>query len=70
MIGWINFLHDSISGRRMRPVQDIDAGVVTSEKRGQRNSAVMIRAILKLSQLDPNWSLPSRLENNPLVWML
>ena len=26
--------------------------------------------MLGMHQLDPNWSLPSRLEENPLVWML
>ena len=26
--------------------------------------------IFKMDQLDPNWTLPSRLEDNPMVWML
>jgi hypothetical protein len=26
--------------------------------------------MLKMYQLDPNWSLPSRLEDNPMTWML
>ena len=26
--------------------------------------------MLRLHQLDPNWSLPSRIDDNPLVWML
>ena len=26
--------------------------------------------MLKLHQLDPDWTLPSRLEDNPMVWML
>lgn len=29
-----------------------------------------IRKMLKIYQLDPNWSLPSRLDDNPMVWML
>ena len=29
-----------------------------------------IRKMLKMYQLDPNWTLPSRLEDNPMVWML
>ena len=28
-----------------------------------------IRKMLKMYQLDPNWTLPSRLDN-PMVWML
>jgi hypothetical protein len=26
--------------------------------------------MFKMYQLDPNWSLPSRLDSNPMVWML
>jgi hypothetical protein len=26
--------------------------------------------MFKMHQLDPNWSLPSRLDDNPMVWML
>jgi hypothetical protein len=26
--------------------------------------------MFKMYQLDPNWTLPSRLEDNPMVWML
>ena len=29
-----------------------------------------IRKMFRMHQLDPNWTLPSRLEDNPLVWML
>jgi hypothetical protein len=26
--------------------------------------------MLKIYQLDPNWTLPSRVDDNPMVWML
>jgi hypothetical protein len=26
--------------------------------------------MLKIYQLDPNWTLPSRLDDNPMVWPL
>jgi hypothetical protein len=26
--------------------------------------------MFKMYQLDPNWTLPSRLEDNPMVWTL
>jgi hypothetical protein len=29
-----------------------------------------IRDLLSMSQLDPDWTLPSRVEKNPLIWML
>ena len=30
----------------------------------------VVRTMLGMYQLDPNWSLSSRLQSNPLVWML
>ncbi len=29
-----------------------------------------IRKMLKMHPLDPAWTLPSRMQDNPLVWML
>lgn len=29
-----------------------------------------IRKMLKVHQLDPAWTLPSRLDSNPMVWMV
>ena len=67
-IGWVNFLHDKSQTPRMR-LSDIDAGFGVSESSGAAKLAA-IRKMLKIHQLDPNWTLPSRLEDNPLVWML
>lgn len=39
------------------------------ESTGNAKSKV-VRTLLGMYQLDPNWSLSSRLQNNPLVWML
>lgn len=39
------------------------------ESTGNAKSKV-VRTLLGMHQLDPNWSLSSRLQNNPLVWML
>jgi hypothetical protein len=30
----------------------------------------VIRKMMKMHQFDPNWTLPSQLEGNPMVWML
>ena len=30
----------------------------------------VIRKMFDIYPLDPNWSLPSRLDKNPMVWML
>jgi Domain of unknown function (DUF6398) len=67
-IGWVNFLHDKSQTPHMR-LSDIDAGFGVSESSGAAKLAA-IRKLLKLHPLDPNWTLPSRLEDNPLVWML
>ena len=41
----------------------------TSPSNGAAKLAA-IRKMLGMHQLDPNWSLPSRLQDNPMVWML
>jgi hypothetical protein len=67
-IGSVNFLGDPSQTPYMK-MTDIDAGFGVSESSGAAKSAA-IRKMLNLHQLDPNWTLPSRLEDNPLVWML
>ncbi len=67
-IGWINFLHDKSQTPHMR-LSDIDARFGVSESSGAAKSAA-IRKMLNLHPLDPNWTLPSRLEDNPLIWMV
>lgn len=67
-LGMVNFLFD--------PSQDphISAGELyeifgVSASTGQAKSK-KVRDTLKMSQLDPDWSLPSRMDSNPLIWML
>lgn len=67
-IGWVNFLHDKSQSPYMR-LGDIDACFGVSESAGAAKSSA-IRKMLDIRQLDPNWCLPSRLDDNPLVWML
>jgi hypothetical protein len=67
-IGWVNFLSDKSQTPHMR-LSDIDAGFGVSESGGAAKLAA-IRKMLDIHPLDPNWTLPSRLEDNPLVWML
>jgi hypothetical protein len=40
-----------------------------SESSGAAKLAA-IRKMLKIHQLDPNWTLPRHLNENPMVWML
>lgn len=66
-IGWVNFLHDKSQTPHMR-LSDIDAEFGISESTGAAKLA-QIRKMLKIYQLDPDWTLPSRMDNNPLVLM-
>jgi Domain of unknown function (DUF6398) len=67
-IGWVNFLHDKSQTPHM-PLRDIDAGFGISESTGAARLAA-IRKTLRIHQFDPNWSLPSQLHDNPMVWLL
>jgi len=67
-VGGANFLHDKTQSPYMRAT-DIDKYLGTSASSGAAKLAV-IRKMLKIYQMDPEWSLPSRLANNPMVWMV
>jgi Domain of unknown function (DUF6398) len=67
-VGGVNFLHDKSQTPYMRST-DIDHYLGTSPSSGAAKLAA-IRKMVKMYQLDPNWTLPSRLEDNPMVWML
>jgi hypothetical protein len=67
-VGGVNFLHDKSQTPYMRST-DIDHYLGTSPSSGAAKLAA-IRKMFKMYQLDPNWTLPSRLEDNPIVWML
>ena len=67
-IGWVNFLHDKSQTPCMR-LGDIDSAFGISESTGAARLAT-IRKMLDIHQLAPLWTLPSRLDDNPTVWML
>jgi len=67
-VGWVNFLYDKTQKPHMR-LSDIDAGFGISESSGAAKLAA-IRTMLKITPLNFEWTLPSRLDDNPLVWML
>jgi hypothetical protein len=67
-IGWVNFLDDPTQVPHMKLTQ-IDKAFGVSQGTGQGKSA-QIRKLLKIRPLDPQWTLPSRMDDNPLVWML
>lgn len=67
-VGWVNFLHDKSQKPYMR-LSDIDACFGISESTGAAKLAT-IRKMLRISQLDTEWTLPSRMDDNPLIWVL
>jgi len=68
VIGWVNFLGDSTQTPHMK-MTDIDQGFGVSQASGSAKSKA-IRDLFKIRPLDPDWTLPSRMEDNPLIWML
>jgi len=67
-IGFVNFLHDPNHLPYMTSTQ-LAEGFGVSQQTMLTKSKI-IRDQLDLIQLDPDWCLPSRLGDNPLVWML
>jgi len=67
-LGTVNFLFDKSQTPHMR-ADELCAVFGVSQSSGA-NKAKQIRDMLKMYQLDPNWCLPSRLDENPLIWIL
>lgn len=67
-IGMINFLFDASQTPHISAGELYEAfGVGAST--GQAKSK-QVRDTLKMSQFDSDWGLPSKIDSNPLVWML
>jgi hypothetical protein len=67
-LGRVNFLDDPSQIPHMKS-KDIADGFGVSMATMQAKAKV-IRDGLKIIPFHPDWSLPSRLDDNPLVWML
>jgi hypothetical protein len=67
-VGVVNFLDDSSQTPHCKP-REIYEYFGISESSGQSKSK-NIRETLKMGQFSPSWTLPSRLANNPAVWLL
>ncbi|HLA35152.1 MAG TPA: DUF6398 domain-containing protein [Rhodocyclaceae bacterium] len=67
-IGFANFLGDASQTPHCKPKIIYDFFGI-AESTGQSKSKE-IRNLLKIDQLSPQWTLPSRLADNPMVWML
>ncbi|MBN2433200.1 MAG: hypothetical protein JXQ27_17150 [Acidobacteria bacterium] len=67
-LGTVNFLFDKSQTPHMR-ADELCAGLGVNQSSGA-NKAKVIRDMLKMYPLDPNWCLPSRLDDNPVIWIL
>ena len=67
-LGMVNFLFDASQTPHCKAT-DIWAHFALAPGTGQNHSK-KIRDALGMGQMDPQWTLPSRMDANPLVWML
>jgi len=67
-LGTVNFLFDRSQDPHIRADELCEAFGVSQSSASSK--AKLIRNIFKMHQLDPNWCLPSKMDSNPLVWML
>ena len=67
-IGWVNFLDDSSQTPHVKPptiYEWFDVKASTGQSKSKQ-----VRNILKITQFDQNWTLPSRIDQNPMIWMI
>lgn len=67
-LGTVNFLFDKSQSPHMR-ADELCAAFGVSQSSGA-NKAKLIRDMFKMYQMDPNWCLPSLVDENPFVWIL
>ena len=67
-LGTVNFLFDKSQSPHMR-ADELCAAFGVSQSSGS-NKAKLIRELFDMYQMDPNWCLPSLVDQNPLIWML
>jgi len=67
-VGIVNFLFDSSQTPHMK-ASDLYRTFGISQSTGQGKSK-LVRDLLSMGQLDPEWTLPSRIAGNPMAWMV
>ena len=66
-VGSNNFLFDKTQNPHMRAAELAEKFGLSQSTAG--NKSREINKILKISMFDPEWTLPSRIGDNPLIWM-
>jgi hypothetical protein len=67
-LGVLNFLFDRSQSPHLTPRLLYEAFGVSQSTGSSKSRAV--RDSLKMMSLDPKWTLPSRMADNPMVWMV
>jgi len=67
-IGWVNYLDDKTQPPHMK-LTAIDKAFGVGESTGQGKS-MLIRKMFKIRPMDPEWTLPSRMDRNPMAWLI
>ena len=67
-IGWVNFLDDRSSKPHMK-LTSVDEAFGVAQSTGQGKSKI-IRTMVKIRPFDHEWTLPSRMDDHPAIWML
>jgi len=67
-LGMVNFLYDPSQNPHVK-ASELYKYFEIGQSTGQGKSK-QIRDIMKMSQMDPDWCLPSRIDDNPLIWMV
>jgi hypothetical protein len=67
-VGMVNFLDDPSQNPHMK-LTEVDETFGVSKSTSQAKS-LAIRKMFKIYQFDSDWTLPSRMDSNPLAWMV
>ena len=67
-LGSVNFLFDKSQTPSMSAAE-LCAGFGVSKSTGSAKAKV-VRDVLGMRQMDPQWYRPSKMEDNPLAWMI
>ena len=67
-LGMVNFLYDPSQTPHMK-ASEVYEHFGVGQSTGQTKSK-QIRDLMDMYQMDPNWCLPSKIEDNPLIWMV
>ena len=67
-IGWVNYLDGGLHKPQMK-LTAIDKIFGVAESTGQGKS-MLIRKMFKIRSMDPEWTVPSRMDKNPKAWLI